>query len=98
MTKIFLLWIPASARMSARVSRFERSAADQILIAVEQHHFNGNLGSGDDLRSGHRGHDLAQGRIPTKRLVDVELVKVGCGKPLGENRPANSPALLSHSS
>ena len=52
MKQIFFFCIPACARMSARSSGFERSAADQILIAVEQHHFDGNLGSGDELRSG----------------------------------------------
>ena len=52
MTEVFLLWISDSARMR-RSSGFERSAADQILIAIEQDYFNGNLGSGDELRSGH---------------------------------------------
>ena len=38
--------------MSARKSDLERSAADQILLAIEQHDFDGDIGTSDNARRG----------------------------------------------
>ena len=48
----YLAWIPAYAGMSGGNSDFERRAADKILFAVEQNHFDGDIVARNNLRGG----------------------------------------------
>src|SRR5579863_1568995 len=45
-------WIPACAGMSGVNSIFERCAANEILLAVEQHDFDRNIAAGDNVLGG----------------------------------------------
>src|SRR6202035_2463572 len=58
----------------------------------------GDLDLVDDLLRSHRGDDLFEGRVTTKRLINVEGVEIRPGKPLGEHGTAYGPSLFSHSS